>query len=869
MPRRFRYNSRVGYHGRVGYRGRTGYRGRVGYHRRNRTSMYSPYSGGYSMDRYGVGRHRPYPWMRDLEEMAASSRRRRERVARQREDSEERRPRSVKEEDKEKREREREKKRKEEERLEKEKKEAEELLEKMKEKERREKEERERLEKERASKRPLSIKDVDMNILDNCKAHHTDKFELTHLPEDKRELVVRRGQEFSLILKLDQEYDKAKHDLVLHFTTGPNSSPIAGTDITLTVDENGRAPTHPENWHARLIGQNKTDVTVGVSPPCNCFVGEWSLFISAQSKMPDKNVQKEEFECSSDINILLNPWCKDDQVYMKDTNLLEEYVLNDQGAVFQGSSDHIGAKVWNFAQFEEGVLEVCFSLLRKSRGYKVGPHMSNPVTMARAISAIVNSNDDDGVLVGNWSGDYDDGTSPTAWINSSDILLQYSRNKGEAVRYGQCWVFSAVVTTVCRAIGLPCKSVTCFDSAHDTDGSTTIDYVFTRNADGYLKRDRDRTDDSIWNFHVWNEVWTARKDLKNEYDGWQVIDATPQEISDDIFCCGPAPVAAIKTGNCKILYDLPFVFAEVNSDVIRWEYVNKMTWINMGSDTKRTGAKIFSKNPDGKPYTDSLTISRWQKSSPHDVTSDYKFPEGSREERRAVDNAAQASRVFRGKQTPNDVKIEMVEKDGMMVGEDFTIEFRLVNTSQKKREVSSLHLELYSKFYTGEIKSKIFFKPLPGLTLEGKKDKTFSVDVKSKDYLDKIAEQANMEVIISATVAKENNNKDNIVKVDNFRLRRADIEIKMPTSCKKGEELTAHLSFKNHLPVPMTKCVLYLGGAGFEKMEKIPQKDVPAKSDWKLSVKVKAKRVGLEQFSVTFDSQEVPDITGRAEVQVK
>lgn len=55
-----------------------------------------------------------------------------------------------------------------------------------------------------------------------------------------------------------------------------------------------------------------------------------------------------------------------------------------------------------------------------------------------------------------------------------------------------------VFFSVCRAIGLPCKSVTCFDSAHDTDGSTTIDYVFTRNADGYLKRDRDRTDDSIW-----------------------------------------------------------------------------------------------------------------------------------------------------------------------------------------------------------------------------------------------------------------------------------------------------------------------------------------------------------------------------------
>lgn len=64
-------------------------------------------------------------------------------------------------------------------------------------------------------------------------------------------------------------------------------------------------------------------------------------------------------------------------------------------------------------------------------------------------------------------------------------------------------------------------------------------------------------------------------------------------------------------------------------------------------------------------------------------------------------------------------------------------------------------------------------------------DKTFSVDVKSKDYLDKIAEQANMEVIISATVAKENNNKDNIVKVDNFRLRRADIEIKVSCFTKE------------------------------------------------------------------------------------
>ena len=42
-------------------------------------------------------------------------------------------------------------------------------------------------------------------------------------------------------------------------------------------------------------------------------------------------------------------------------------------------------------------------------------------------------------------------------------------------RYGQCWVFSGVVTTVCRALGLPCRSVTNFSSAHDTNNSLTVD----------------------------------------------------------------------------------------------------------------------------------------------------------------------------------------------------------------------------------------------------------------------------------------------------------------------------------------------------------------------------------------------------------
>lgn len=58
----------------------------------------------------------------------------------------------------------------------------------------------------------------------------------------------------------------------------------------------------------------------------------------------------------------------------------------------------------------------------------------------------VNSLDDNGVLVGNWTGDYSRGTNPSAWVGSRDILLKYHKT-GYPVLYGQCWVFAGVVTT--------------------------------------------------------------------------------------------------------------------------------------------------------------------------------------------------------------------------------------------------------------------------------------------------------------------------------------------------------------------------------------------------------------------------------------
>lgn len=75
-----------------------------------------------------------------------------------------------------------------------------------------------------------------------------------------------------------------------------------------------------------------------------------------------------------------------------------------------------------------------------------GAKRADPVKVARALAAAVNSADDDGVIMGNWSDDFSGGTQPTKWIGSKEILRKYYKKK-KPVKFGQCWVFSGVLTT--------------------------------------------------------------------------------------------------------------------------------------------------------------------------------------------------------------------------------------------------------------------------------------------------------------------------------------------------------------------------------------------------------------------------------------
>lgn len=133
------------------------------------------------------------------------------------------------------------------------------------------------------------------------------------------------------------------------------------------------------------------------------------------------------------------------------------------------------------------------------------------------------------VLHGRWDGDYRDGREPWSWTGSAEILANY--RKGGQVKYGQCWVFSAMTQTMARTFGIPTRAVTNLQSAHERAGYDSAFIAGETNAvlfapySGLNGCVEPGSDGSVWNFHVWNEAWVSAKDAS----GWQAYDATPQE----------------------------------------------------------------------------------------------------------------------------------------------------------------------------------------------------------------------------------------------------------------------------------------------------------------------------------------------------
>ncbi|XP_059141210.1 hemocyte protein-glutamine gamma-glutamyltransferase-like [Physella acuta] len=674
----------------------------------------------------------------------------------------------------------------------------------------------------------LTVDSLDLKVTENTKAHHTDEYDISQAKTDPK-LVVRRGQPFNIEIKFSKGYNQEIDDLRIVFEAGSNPSVTQGTSVEFILSDDDE----PKKWGAKIDSQKDTTLTVTVFTPPTCYVGKWTLKIDVVKKV-DRDVNIFRYQHRDPIYIIFNPWCKDDAVYMEKQEQLNEYILCETGGIYVGSENSVSYRPWSFSQFDSCVLDVALYLLDKS-GINWAVR-GNPIPIVRKLSALINAQDDNGVLEGSWSGNYPGGQSPVSWTGSGKILEKYWKTK-TPVKYGQCWVFSGLGTTLCRTLGIPARSVTNFESAHDTDGSITIDYI---NVAGGWKNERD----SVWNFHVWNEAWMSRPDLPEGYGGWQAFDATPQETSDGIYCCGPASVIAIKEGRIDLPYDGAFIFAEVNADKAFWKHdsMGKLQCVDLLKDV--VGKHISTK-----------AVNNHQR---EDVTGHYKHPEGSAAERAAVRNANQSvsnrTKPNLYSIAANDVQFTIVQDtENTFLGNNFELSLVVTNGAKVKRTVSG-QIEVSSMFYTGVVSDKIKSDPFK-IVVEPGKETTHKLVVTLEEYESKLKDFYMLDVSVWAEVEET---KQFFIKKQNYRLRKPHLKITGPSAVVSGQEYKYNVSFVNPLNRTLTDCFVVVDGLG--KSTKFRQSNVPPKSTFIATIPVTPIKSTKSEIILNFNSEELQDI---------
>ncbi|XP_017013210.2 annulin-like [Drosophila takahashii] len=694
-----------------------------------------------------------------------------------------------------------------------------------------------------SSSEVLKVLKVDPCLEDNHVEHHTSYF---NTAVEKEALIVRRGDPFKLQIHFDRDYSPSKDSLSFVLTVADDIKPSPGNgtlNVLLphdTIDDLGE----PKEWGAGIESHEGQVLTVVIKPPSTCPVTVWKLDIDTKLGGRSKS-----YPLPLPIYVLFNPWCQDDQVYLEDRDQRKEYVLYDTTLIWRGSHNNAHPAAWKIGQYERHVLECSLKVLG-SVGKIKPAFRGDPVKVARALSAVVNSNDDQGILWGDWRKDLSqitDGVSPLKWTGSTEILQEFYKTK-KPVKYGQCWVFAGVLATIARSLGIPTRIITCFSSAHDTESSLTLDK--------YVDEDNKEVDyrDSIWNFHVWNELWMQRPDLGEgqygNFDGWQVADATPQETSDKMYRLGPAPVSAVKNGEINTPFDIPFVFAEVNADILYWRFkgtgkpLKLLAW-----DTQSVGKNISTK-----------AVLKWER---EDVTDNYKYTELSSKERSTMMKALEQTRHTFSKlylnNEFNDIVLEMELNHEVSIGEDFSVLLKMTNRSESRPHLVKGIIRCDGVLYNGRGAEKVKTMGFE-MELQPKGSDLVRMKVSFEEYFKIMSSKASFRISASAKV--KGTDFDHYTQED-FRVRKPTIELQLgeaPIVAKKEMDVT--MSLENPLPIPLTNCMFIVEGPGIEQPLKFKVGETPVGGKAIATFKYTPPYAAHGVMVVKFNSEELEDVDG-------
>uniref|UniRef100_A0A2K6DYC1 Transglutaminase 4 n=1 Tax=Macaca nemestrina TaxID=9545 RepID=A0A2K6DYC1_MACNE len=630
-------------------------------------------------------------------------------------------------------------------------------------------------------------------------------------------LWFRRGQVFHLVDCLGGDPWLGQCFFFLRVSPGPNPSIAKHTLVVLDL----RTPSDHHNWQATLQNESGKEVTVAVTSTPNAILGKYQLCVKT-----GKHILKSE---ENILYLLCNPWCKEDTVFMPDEDERKEYILNDTGCHYVGAAGSIKYKPWNFGQV------------------MISPCSSEEWTLTPPLCVWQMSFEKgQGVLVGNWTGDYQDGTAPYKWTGSAPILQQYYSTK-QAVRFGQCWVFAGILTTVLRALGIPARSVTAFDSAHDTEKNLTVDTYVNENGEKITNMSRD----SVWNFHVWTDAWMKRPDLPKGYDGWQAVDATPQERSQGVFCCGPSPLTAIRKGDIFIVYDTRFVFSEVNGDRLIWlvKMVNGQEELHIISVETTSIGKNISTKAVGQDRR-------------RDITYEYKYPEGSPEERQVMDHAfllLSSEREHRRPVKENFLHMS-VQSDDALLGNpvNFTVILKRKTAALQNVNISgSFELQLY----TGKKVAKLCALNKTSQIQGQVSEVTLTLD--SKTYINSLAMLDDEPVIRGFIIAEIVESKEIMASEVFVSFQYPEFSVELPNTGRVGQLLVCNCIFRNTLAIPLTDVKFSLESLGISSLQTSEHGTVQPGETIQSQIKCIPIKTGPKKFIIKLSSKQVKEINAQ------
>ncbi|XP_017784889.1 PREDICTED: hemocyte protein-glutamine gamma-glutamyltransferase-like [Nicrophorus vespilloides] len=693
---------------------------------------------------------------------------------------------------------------------------------------------------------------------ENSTSHKTDKFDLVR-DEENPIAVLRRGLKFTIAIRFSERNYEDERDIVkLIFSFGPNPNAIKGTKVTIRLDPKSTDFEHHNNWYAGFLERSGDLFTLEVSASVHCPVGNW--FLQVETSRVYSTLPPSTFDYESEIYILFNPWNQHDLVYMPQGELLDEYVLSDVGKIWIGPWGSCRGREWVFGQFYGCVLPAIMLMFNSSELPTAS--RGDPIKVTRCISKMVNSNDDNGILVGRWDGDYDGGTAPSSWTGSVEILQKYL-DKHRSVNYGQCWVFSGVVTTICRALGIPSRVISNLVSAHDANATLSVDkYYDLSNEELNFDPLNPTGEDSVWNYHVWSDVWMARPDLPIGYGGWQAIDATPQEISSGFYQCGPASLEAIKKGQVGFNYDIGFMIASVNADLMRWKIdpMSDLGFTQIHCNKYHIGRMILTKQPhifDANGDKDR-----------QEITNQYKAKEGTPAERYFLNKAVRCSRFANNVHSlshsnSEDVEFELQELEKINIGESFALILNIKNVSDQVRTVKTL-MSAGSIFYTG-VRAHVIKKSEGEFRIKPKSTEVLRMVVTSEEYLDKLVEYCILKLYAVATIVETG---QVWADEDDFQVQKPKININLPDGVQINAATKITMSFRNPLQQVLTKCKFNLSGPTLLRNQILHYRNVKPGVMVKIAINIIPLVPGEQKIVATFSSKELLDITGSAKVKV-